>query len=400
VPVRLSALEVAERAGCPEALVGRLVELGIVARGKDGLFNPTDAHLVRLMNAFEESGISLDDVARGFASGELTYSGMGAFFAEPEPFVSTYGELAISIGRPFERVAGLVSAFGFPRPHADDRVRADEARLIERFLAVWEVAEDDELLQFARVRGDAMRLLAEGGLAFYDRAVNRRLLAAEGPPAELVAQARRIGERGAVVARELVTWLYERHFERELVRFSTDATEAYLDRLGIAPARERTPPAIAFLDLAGYTALTEEEGDEAAATLAATLATVVGETARAHGGEAVKWLGDGVMLHFPEAVGGVLASLDLVERVPETVAVPARSGLHAGPVVFQDGDYFGRTVNVAARIADYARPGEVLVSAEARDAAPADEVEFREIGPVALKGLRESVRLFAASRHA
>ena len=124
----------------------------------------------------------------------------------------------------------------------------------------------------------------------------------------------------------------------------------------------------------------------------------MGETARGHGGEAVKWLGDGVMLHFAEPEGAVLAALELVERAPEAVDVPARVGLHAGPVVFQDGDYFGRTVNVAARIADYARPGEVLVSAEAAAAIGLAEVELRPIGPVALKGLRESVSLATALR--
>ena len=48
---------------------------------------------------------------------------------------------------------------------------------------------------------------------------------------------------------------------------------------------------------------------------------------------------------------------------------PAHVGLHAGPVIFQEGDYYGQTVNVASRIADYARPGEVIVSQEVVDAS-------------------------------
>jgi adenylate cyclase len=74
-------------------------------------------------------------------------------------------------------------------------------------------------------------------------------------------------------------------------------------------------------------------------------------------------------------------------------------GIHAGPVVFQEGDYFGRTVNLAARIAEYARPGEVLVSQEVLDAADAAPVSFVEIGPVELKGVSGPLRLHAA-RHA
>jgi len=64
---------------------------------------------------------------------------------------------------------------------------------------------------------------------------------------------------------------------------------------------------------------------------------------------------------------------------------PAPVGLYTGPVVFQEGDYFGRTVNIAARIADYARPGEVLVSQEVVEASDGAGVTYREIGPVELK---------------
>ena len=73
-------------------------------------------------------------------------------------------------------------------------------------------------------------------------------------------------------------------------------------------------------------------------------------------------------------------------------------GINAGNVVFREGDYFGRTVNVASRIADYARPGEVLVSGEVKERFGGAEVRFAEIGPVALKGLREELTLYTASR--
>lgn len=65
-------------------------------------------------------------------------------------------------------------------------------------------------------------------------------------------------------------------------------------------------------------------------------------------------------------------------------------------MVFQEGDYFGRTVNIAARIAEYARPGEVLVSQQVVDAADRGSVSFTEIGPVELKGVRETLRLYIA----
>jgi adenylate cyclase len=75
---------------------------------------------------------------------------------------------------------------------------------------------------------------------------------------------------------------------------------------------------------------------------------------------------------------------------------PAHVGLHAGPVVFQEGDYYGQTVNLASRIAEYARPGEVLVSHEVVEAADGTGATFREIGPVELKGVSGAMRLYAA----
>ena len=94
----------------------------------------------------------------------------------------------------------------------------------------------------------------------------------------------------------------------------------------------------------------------------------------------------------------MLAALDMVEGVANHDLPPAHVGLHAGPVVFQDGDYFGRTVNLAARIADYARPGKVVVSHEVVDAAEGTPVTFTEVGPVELKGVSGTLSLHTARR--
>jgi adenylate cyclase len=78
--------------------------------------------------------------------------------------------------------------------------------------------------------------------------------------------------------------------------------------------------------------------------------------------------------------------------------VPARMGINAGAVIVQEGDYFGRTVNIAARIADYARPHEVVVSEEAKRSAGVADVEFELIGDIPLKGVARAVRLHRATR--
>jgi adenylate cyclase len=153
-----------------------------------------------------------------------------------------------------------------------------------------------------------------------------------------------------------------------------------------------------FLDITGYTRLTQERGDDAAADLAAELSRLVQRSSVRHTGRPVKWLGDGVMFYFTDPGPGVVAALEMVEGVAEAGLPPAHVGLHAGPVIFQQGDYFGQTVNVASRIAEYARPGEVLVSQEVVEASHVDRVRYTDIGPVELKGVAEAVNLHSASR--
>jgi len=94
----------------------------------------------------------------------------------------------------------------------------------------------------------------------------------------------------------------------------------------------------------------------------------------------------------------VLAALDMVDGIATEGLPPAHLGIDAGPVIFQEGDYFGRTVNMAARIAEYARPGEVLVSQEVVELVDGTPVTFMEIGPVELKGVSGTLRIHSAHR--
>jgi adenylate cyclase len=162
-------------------------------------------------------------------------------------------------------------------------------------------------------------------------------------------------------------------------------------------ARPERMPAMCFLDLTGYTRLTEERGDQAAAELAETLALLVRDSSRDHGGIPVKWLGDGVMLHFRQPVGAVQAALALVGQVPDAGLPPAHVGVAAGPVVVQGGDYYGRTVNLASRVAARARAGQVLVT-EPVAAVGGDGIRFTDLGDLPLKGFSTPIRVLEASR--
>jgi adenylate cyclase len=104
------------------------------------------------------------------------------------------------------------------------------------------------------------------------------------------------------------------------------------------------------------------------------------------------------MFFFHEPGPAVHAAIEMMEDISGHGLPPAHVGVHAGPVVTQGGDYFGRTVNIASRIAEYARPGELLVSQEVVDASDLDDVTFTEVGPVELKGVSSPIRLHIARR--
>ncbi|HET9214700.1 MAG TPA: adenylate/guanylate cyclase domain-containing protein [Gaiellaceae bacterium] len=392
----VSAEELSGLVPCPLDQVRRLERLGLLASGEDGRFPLAAVHVVRLMEAFEEAGISVDDVARGVAAGELSFP-LGLFLPEPVGTPETYEALAERLGRPPDLLRRLSGELGLP-PAVDDRLREEDAEMLSLLVARLDLATEDELSRFARLYGGSVQRLVSSGLQFFDQAVRQRVAGYELPNEE---KDRLVYERAAgfteLVSR-LVPWLQRRHREHSVLDYIVGVTEGFMEERGITPRQPRQPPAIAFLDLAGYSTLAEERGDEAAAELAAGLASVVQEAARTQGCRPVKWLGDGVMFHFADSGRAIESALDLVEKTEQAISVPARIGINAGAVVAQEGDYFGRTVNIAARIADYARPREVLVSEDAKRSAVVEAVEFELIGDVPLKGVSTSVRLHKASR--
>jgi adenylate cyclase len=398
---RISAQELTELAPCSSEHLRHLEELGFLERDEDGSFPSSAVHVVRLMAAFEEAGIALEDVARGVATGELSFP-LGLFLPEPVEAAGTYEDLAAELGRDPELVRRLSSELGLP-PRDDDRVRTEDAEMLSLILTRLDLADEEELSRFTRLYGSTIQRLVGSGLQFFDQAVRQRVATFELSNEEKDALVYEKAAGYTELVASIVPWLQRRHREHAVLEYLVSVTEGFMEERGIAPRQPRQPPAIAFLDLTGYAAVAEERGDKAAAELAAGLATVVQEAGRAQGCRPVKWLGDGVMFHFSDPGTAIRQGLDLVEQTESAIAVPARIGIDAGAVIVQEGDYFGRTVNLAARIADYARPREVLVSDDAKRIAAVDEVdevEFELIGDVSLKGVSRSVRLHKATRKA
>jgi adenylate cyclase len=307
----------------------------------------------------------------------------------------TFAEFGERTGIPVPLLMLIREAAGSPPPLPDDLIRDDElayAKFIEAQVKVgFDPAASQGLL---RVQGDSLRRMAETETAWWRSEVIMPAVAAGKRPDEILGAD--FANRMSILAEEAILGMYHLQQAQAWTGTIIEGLEMQLAAAGLHSRLEH-PPAMCFLDITGYTRLTQERGDTAAAGLAEQLGRLVQRSSIKHGGRPVKWLGDGVMLFFPDPGRGVVGAIEMASGVAEAGLPPAHVGLHAGPVIFQDGDYYGQTVNLASRIADYARPGEVLVSQEVVAASVEAEVVFREIGPVELKGVAGAVRLHAAS---
>jgi adenylate cyclase len=154
-----------------------------------------------------------------------------------------------------------------------------------------------------------------------------------------------------------------------------------------------------FADLVGFTALTDSEGDDRAASVAVEFQRCARQVASRHGAEEVKALGDAVMLRCPKASAAIRLGLGLIDEVEADPALPpVRVGIHSGSAVAREGDWFGRGVNVAARLCSVAGGGEVLVSeVTLKDAGELPRVEVGERRLHWLKNVTEPVAARIAS---
>jgi adenylate cyclase len=154
-----------------------------------------------------------------------------------------------------------------------------------------------------------------------------------------------------------------------------------------------------FADIAGFTALTEAHGDEQAAALVGDFCDAV-SAGLPDDGMLVKTIGDALMLRIPDPAQAILVGLHIAHGVMRGHQAPAvRVGLHHGPAVEREGDYFGAAVNLAARVSGLASGGEVLLTGDTAALAPElGGVFYESRGREALHNVREPVEIFAAIR--
>ncbi len=389
----LSLRDVAERAGVTPATLRRWVREGLIPT-YDGAWSPSAVGRARLVARLRERGHSLEEIRRASDEGRLAFGYIEELLRGDEETYYTQREAAAESGLEPALIARIIGALGFS-PAQADRLHGDDVQLLRYAAAVLDAGLPlVAMLQLIRVYGQAMSQVADAEVRLFHLYVHEPLMrsGASGMETaeELLALTREVLPLASPVM-DQVHQRYLQHFvEQDVVgHMESDIGDEDLD-LG------RLRVAIAFADLAGYTRLTEEAGELEAVDAVERFVSAV-ETTLPDDARIVKTIGDEVMVVGSDPEGLIDWAVGF-QRLYHERPQP-RIAVHYGVALYRDGDYYGRAVNIASRVAARSGGGEVLVTRPVVEHA-GSHLEFERLGEVRLKGFTDATEIFLAHQRA
>lgn len=349
---------------------------------------PAVAH-ARLVARLRERGHSLKQIKRATREGRLAFGYIEDLFPEPRNRV-TLEEAAAETGLEVDLIKRIWVALGFPGGQLE-RVTDDDLQALRHIASV--LAAGFPLvafLQVVRVYGQALRQVADAEARLFHIYIHEPLMQTGVPGLEIAEEMQDLARDILPIASPLMDYLHQRylrHFVEQDVIGHMDTDLESPEELG------RVRVVIAFVDLAGFTRYTEEEGEEEALDTVDRFIESV-EATLPDDARVVKLLGDEAMVVASDPVAltdWAVGFSSLFDERPRP-----RIGLHYGDAIYRDGDYFGRDVNLAARVTARSLGGEVLVTESVREAADEQNphLDFQAIGKVQLKGFTEPILLY------
>lgn len=281
----------------------------------------------------------------------------------------TMADVSARTGLPVDRLVDVRLAAGLPA------VDVDAPEYAERDLAVFQLLANasemfswTELLQFVRVVGSSIARITDAATSLFLDDVERPLRAAGGTELDLARHNEWASEM-AVEVNALLAMLMRSHLSASIGRSRQAQARA------VAPG-PLVPMAVGFIDIVGFTARSADLDPEELVGLISRFESVAHDLVAGAGGRMVKLIGDEVMFVDVDPEIGCQIAVDLLRVFGEDDTLTPRGGLAYGDVLARSGDFFGPTVNLAARLVDLAVPNEVLttpstVAAAGRDATPA-----------------------------
>jgi adenylate cyclase len=390
----LTLKQVAARAGVTQATVRRWVKEGLVPQ-YEGTWTPAAASHVRIVARLRERGHSVRRIREASQSGKLAFGYIDELLPSTEGRY-TLEQAAREIDLDTMLVERLFGAMG-QNALSTEEITEEDLQVLRYAAEILAAGLPlPALLQIVRVYGQAMAQVADAEVRLFHLYLHEPLMR-EGVPGVEVAQAMEGMTREMLpFAVPFINYLHGRMLGYFVEQDVIGHIESDLDDEETAE-EGRMRVAIAFADLAGYTKLTEEQGEAEAVSAVERFVETVEQTLPIDA-RVIKTLGDEVMVVGADAGALTSWAVALAAQLPAG-SPPPRIGIHSGAAIYRDGDYYGREVNRAARVVARASGGEVLVTRPVVDGASRqDGLEFELIGEVVLKGFTEPTELFNASR--
>src|SRR4051812_19452358 len=383
----LSLTDVARALGVSPATLRRWVGDGIVPL-RDGEWTPAALAQARIVARMRQRGHSLEQLRRAAKQGRLAYGYLEDLFPGEDEASHTLADAVAETGLEPELIRRIWSAAGFPAASLDS-LGDDDLELLRCLGAVLDAGLPlVAFVQLVRVYGQALAQIADAEVKLFHLYVHEPMIRDGAPVLEIAEELSDLASELLPLAGPIMDTVHQ----RLLRHFLEQDVVGHLEVVADEPALGRMRVAIAFADLAGYTRLTEELGEEEALEVVERFVELVTETLP-DDARVIKTIGDEVMVAGADTAALVDWAVGFQALATER-PLP-RIGLHAGYALYRDGDYFGRAVNLAARVAARAAGGEVLVTRAVREAA-GRHLAFDHIGEVKLKGFDEATELFLA----
>lgn len=291
--------------------------------------------------------------------------------------VAARTDIPVDVAKRFWRALGFTDVD--EEEAAFSEVDIEAIRTFQTMVAMG-LVDLDTAVQMARVIGSSMARIADAEAAPGSTPI---LLGTGDSILDADQFAAQAGESIPAMGR-LLEYVWRRHLQAATRR-------AMLHRARNSDAGVRPVMAVGFADMVGFTMLSQHLGDEELAAVVARFEELAHDTVVALGGRVVKMIGDEVMFVVPSATGAAQIGLSLAEAyASDDLLSDVRVALAVGPVLVQDGDYYGPVVNLASRLVNVAHPGTVLISDQFRDALDnegADDIETRPLRTRTLKDL-------------
>ncbi|MGZ4244917.1 MAG: MerR family transcriptional regulator [Solirubrobacteraceae bacterium] len=380
--------EAAERVGVTAGTLRRWIRQGLIPQ-HDGEWTPAAIGQARVVAKMRERGHSLQEIRTATEEGRLAFGFLEELFpTEPQRY--SFQDAARETGVDEALVRRLIAALGV-NTETTQTVSEDEVQLLRYVAAVLDTGFPlVALLQLVRVYGQAMARIADAEVRLFHLYVHEPLMRSGTTGVETAEQMHAMSRQVLPLAGPVLDQIHQRYLQFFMEQDVVGHMESDLDGTAVDLGRMRV--AIAFADLTGYTRMTEEEGELSAVDAVERFVEAV-EVTLPDEARIIKTIGDEVMIIGADAAA--LTDWAVGFQTMQTERPLPRIAVHRGVALYRDGDYYGRDINIASRVAARSTGGEVLVTRRVVEVA-GSHLDFERIGEVTLKGFSDSTEVFVA----